>query len=106
MKTIQALTLTAIAPFALSVTLVTPVMADTAMRETAARVVSPMMQEIAPGRGGEVFTTCVVQSATDDEITVIAMAAVTGPSADTGAMISTILARPETLVCAQAMIAG
>ncbi len=102
MKTLTALALGAAAPM----TFATTAQADEAMRTAATGVVTPMMQEVAPGRAGEIFTACVVQNATEQEIAVIAMGAVTGPSAEIGALVSAILARPETLACAQAASEG
>ncbi|NCO87257.1 MAG: hypothetical protein GW886_11580 [Rhodobacterales bacterium] len=102
MKTLTALAIGAAAPL----TVATTAEADEAMRTAATSVVTPMMQEVAPGRGGEIFTACVIQNATEEEIAVIAMGAVTGPSPEIGALVSAILARPETLACAQSIIEG
>jgi len=77
---------------------VSSVMADEAMIIAAMTVVSPMMQEVAPGAAGVAFTECVVAGATPEELAMIAAA--TGPNETIGALISAILARPETIACA------
>jgi len=74
------------------------VMADEAMLAAAMTIVSPMMEEVAPGVAGVAFSECVVVHATPEELGI--MAAATGPGADIGALISAILARPETIACA------
>jgi len=72
--------------------------------DRAATLIGPMMQEIAPGKGGEVFTACIVAQATPEEIA--AFAAAPGPTAEVGAAITAILNRPATVTCAQAAAGG
>jgi hypothetical protein len=74
-------------------------LAQTEVHDKAIALIGPMMQEVAPGRGGEVFTACVVSLATPEELA--AFAAAPGPSQEVGAMVTTVLARPETMACAQ-----
>lgn len=72
--------------------------------DKAAALIGPMMQEVAPGRGGEVFTVCVVAQATPEEIA--ALAAAPGPSEAVGTIVTAILNRPDVLACAQQALAG
>lgn len=73
-------------------------MADEAMMTAAMTVVSPMMQEVAPGAAGVAFSECIVAGATPEELSMIAAAG--APNETIGALISAILARPETIACA------
>lgn len=72
--------------------------------DRAQALILPMIQEIQPGRAGEVLTGCIVASATAQEIA--AFAAAPGPSAEIGATINAILTRPETMQCLQAAARG
>jgi hypothetical protein len=70
---------------------------DEAQLAAAQALVLPMMQEMTPGKPGEILTGCVIASATPEEIA--AFAAAGGPSAEIGAMITQILARPDATAC-------
>lgn len=74
------------------------IMADEAILAAAMTVVSPMMQEVAPGAAGIAFSECVLAQATPEELSMIAAAG--GPNETVGALVSAILARPETIACA------
>lgn len=63
-------------------------------------LILPMMAEVTPGAAAEVFTDCIIGQSTEAELA--AFAAASGPSTEVGALISTVLARPETLACASA----
>jgi hypothetical protein len=63
-------------------------------------VIEPMMSEVAPGPAAVVLTECIIAHATAVELATFAAAA--GPSNELGAMISAVLARPETLGCVSA----
>jgi len=78
--------------------------AQTAAHDRAAALIGPMLQELAPGRGGEVFTTCIVAAATPEELATLAAAP--APSQAVGQMINAILARPVVLACVQQATAG
>lgn len=81
----------------------TAAFAQTPAHDAATALIGPMLQEVAPGRGGEVFTACVVAAATPEELA--AFAAAPAPSQEVGAMVTTVLARPETMTCAQTALA-
>ena len=70
----------------------------------ASAVILPMLQEVSPGQDGAVLAACVVARADPAETAM--MAAAPGPSADLGALVSAILARPATLECIRATLAG
>jgi hypothetical protein len=72
--------------------------------DTARALILPMLQEIQPGRPGEILTDCVIGAATEAEIATFAAAP--GPSLEIGAIINAILQRPATLQCLQAAVAG
>lgn len=72
--------------------------------DRAQALLLPMIQEIQPGRAGEVLTGCIISSATPEEIA--AFAAAPGPSAEIGAVVNGILARPQTMQCLQAAAQG
>ncbi len=63
-------------------------------------LILPMMAEVAPGPAAEVFTDCIIAAAQPAELATFAAA--TGPSNEIGALISNVLARPDTLACAAA----
>jgi hypothetical protein len=63
-------------------------------------LILPMLAEVAPGPAAEVFTDCIIAAAEPAEIAVLAAAS--GPSTEIGALINTVLARPDTLACAAA----
>jgi hypothetical protein len=76
-------------------------------REAAKAVVIPivMQTEIAPGVTipeplAVGLTSCVIDSASAEELARLAGAAVTGTNADTTFLVSDILKRPETTTCA------
>jgi len=94
-KTLLALTMAAL-PAAAA--------AQSAAHDQAAALIGPMLQEMAPGRGGEVFTACIIAAATPEELA--ALVAAPAPSQAVGQLINTILARPEVLACVQQAAAG
>lgn len=67
--------------------------------ERAGALILPMIQEIQPGRAGEILTGCIIGTATAEEIAAFAAAA--GPSTEIGAIINGILTRPATIQCLQ-----
>lgn len=67
--------------------------------DAAAALVLPMIQEIQPGQAGIVLTDCIIAGASADEVA--AFAAAPAPSAEIGAIINDILARPATMQCLQ-----
>jgi len=73
---------------------------DEAQLAAAQALVLPMMQEMTPGKAGEVLTGCVLAAATPEEIA--AFAAAGSPSQQIGAMISAILTRPDATACISA----
>lgn len=73
---------------------------DEAQRAAAQALVLPMLQEMAPGKAGEVLTGCVLAAASPDEIATLASAG--APSQQIGAMISAILTRPDATACISA----
>lgn len=72
--------------------------------DRARALVLPMIQEIQPGRAGEILTDCIIRAATAEEIA--GFAAAPGPSAEVGAVINGILTRPATLQCLQEAAGG
>ena len=70
----------------------------------ATALITPMLDEIAPGAPGVALTTCVIANATPEELATLSVAA--GPSDDIGAMVSAILARQPTIDCATAALQG
>jgi uncharacterized membrane protein YeaQ/YmgE (transglycosylase-associated protein family) len=78
----------------------THAMALTPDQDKALALIGPMLQEVAPGAGGQVLATCVVGAATPEELA--QLVAATGPSAEVGAIINAVIARPETIACLQA----
>jgi hypothetical protein len=78
----------------------TQAMAQTPEHDAALTLITPMLQEVAPGAGGQVLAACVVANATAEELAT--MAAATAPSAEIGGIVNAIIARPETLACLQA----
>ena len=75
-----------------------------AAQTAATALITPMLEEIAPGAPGVALTGCVISNATPEEIAT--MAAATGPDDTIGALISTILARQPTIDCATAALGG
>ena len=73
---------------------------DEAQLAAAQALVLPMMQEMTPGKAGEILTGCVLAAATPEEVT--SFAAAGGPSAAIGAVITEILARPAATACISA----
>ncbi len=63
-----------------------------------------MLAEVAPGEAAPIFTACVISAATPEEVAGFAAAA--GPSAEIGAQINTIMARPDFATCLQAAAAA
>ena len=72
--------------------------------DAATALITPMLDEIAPGAPGVALTTCVIANATPEELATLAAA--TGPSDDIGTMVSAILARQPTIDCATAALQG
>lgn len=72
--------------------------------DAATALITPMLDEIAPGAPGVALTTCVIANATPEELATLAAAS--GPSDDIGAMVSAILARQPTIDCATAALQG
>ena len=77
---------------------------DDAPTATALALITPMLDEIAPGAPGAALTTCVIANATPDEIATLAAAA--GPDDSIGALVTTILARQPTIDCATVALGG
>ncbi len=81
---------------------------------SARAVIIPiMLQTELPGIGAipepiaVKMADCIVDHATDTELNSLALAAVTGPNADTTYMVGNILKRPETTSCvSRALTAG
>ncbi len=73
---------------------------DEAQIAAAQALVLPMLQEMAPGRAGEVLTGCVIAAAMPEEIAMLAAAG--APSTEIGAMLSEVLARPAATDCISA----
>lgn len=71
--------------------------------QRAYALVLPMLQEMVPGYQGQVLATCTVAYARPEEKA--AMASAPGPSNEIGAIITQVLARPETIGCVQATLA-
>lgn len=78
--------------------------AQDAAQVAATTLITPMLDEIAPGAPGVALTGCVITNATPEEITT--MAAATGPNEDIGALVSAILARQPTIDCATTALGG
>jgi hypothetical protein len=76
---------------------------DEAQLAAAQALVLPMMQEMAPGKAGEILTGCVIAASTPEEVA--AFAAAGAPSAEIGAAITAILTRPAATECMSAAAA-
>lgn len=79
-------------------------MAQDEAQTAATTLITPMIDEIAPGEPGVALIGCVIANATPEEIATLAAA--TGPSDEVGAMISAILARQPTIDCATSALGG
>lgn len=73
---------------------------DAAQIAAAQALVLPMMQEMTPGKAGEILTGCVLGAATPEEIA--SFAAAGAPSVEIGTAITAILARPAATACISA----
>ena len=96
--------MTRLAPLALLALLPCAAFAQDAAQTAATTLITPMLDEIAPGAPGVALTGCVISNATPEEIAMLAAA--TGPSEEVGTMISAILARQPTIDCATAALGG
>jgi hypothetical protein len=96
MKRLACLALLALTPVA--------ALAQDAAQTAATALITPMLDEIAPGAPGVALTTCVIGNATPEEIAT--MAAATGPDDAIGALVTEILARQPTIDCATAALGG
>ncbi|WP_210529171.1 hypothetical protein [Rubellimicrobium arenae] len=65
-------------------------------------LITPMLQELAPGYHGQVLAACVVAHATPEERS--AMASAPGPSQEIGSIVTNVLARQETIGCVEATL--
>ena len=65
------------------------------------QAIYPILAEVSP-QDGAVLASCVVSVAQPPEVA--QMAAAGGPSDQLGALVSQIIARPETLSCIQATL--
>lgn len=75
-----------------------------AQSERAYALILPMIQEVAPGRAGEVLASCALATAEPAEAA--ALEAAPGPSEEVGAVITAILGREAAIACFQANLAG
>lgn len=75
-----------------------------AAQTAATALITPMLDEIAPGAPGLALTGCVISNATAEEIATLAAAA--GPDGTVGALVTDILARQPTIDCATAALGG
>lgn len=66
----------------------------------AGMVVAPVVAETVPGAPGAVLARCIMAHATPQDLAVIAADAGGEARPETVALISEILARPETVACA------
>jgi hypothetical protein len=67
-------------------------------------LILPMIQELAPGRPGEVLAACALATAEPAEAA--ALEAAPAPSEEVGAVLSAILAREAAISCFQANMGG
>ncbi len=90
-------------PLALAAALLAaPAFAQMSEEQTRAYgVILPMLEELTPD--APVLAACVVTLAAPGELG--AMASAPGPSAEVGAVVSAVLARPEAVGCIQATMA-
>ncbi|TNC70366.1 hypothetical protein [Rubellimicrobium roseum] len=80
--------------------LASPALAQTAEDAQANAVVLPMIQEMVPGRDGQIVAACIVATARPEEKA--QLAAAPGPSADLAPVVNAVLARPELAACVSA----
>lgn len=66
-------------------------------RATAKAVVGPIVADTVPGPAGVVLTDCIIDNATPQELLRLAA---TGASPENITLVSNILARNETVICA------
>lgn len=72
---------------------------DELTRDAARTAIRPVLQEQFPGIPVEPASDCVIDNATSKELFSLAADAVTGPTANTVQIVSTIIRRPETIRC-------
>lgn len=77
----------------------TPLQQDNLTREAAGRVIKPVLANQFPGVPLDAATDCVIDNATRDELLSMAADAVTGPTASTTQIVTTVLSRPATIQC-------
>jgi len=68
-------------------------------RKAAKQVVTQVLNEKFPGNHTEVYTDCVIDNATTNEIFSLAKAAVTGVDESTVKTVVSIGTRKDTLIC-------
>jgi hypothetical protein len=83
--------------------LAAPALAQQSAEDVRANaLITPMLQELAPGYHGQVLAACVVANAQPEEKAAMANAA--GPSTEIGAIITAVINRPETVGCVEATL--
>ncbi len=77
----------------------TPAQQDDLTRDAAKTAVRPVLEERFPGVPLEPATDCIIDNATSRELFSLAADAVTGPTANTVQIVTTIASRPGTIQC-------
>jgi len=77
----------------------TPQARDDVTREAARRVVRPVVAEQFPGVPVEPSVDCIIANAGSTELLSLAADVVTGPTASSAQIVTTIASRPEALRC-------
>ncbi|MDE0968969.1 MAG: hypothetical protein OSA51_06135 [Octadecabacter sp.] len=98
MKLILALT---VAVLTLSACEVTQIIALETSREAAKVVVGPIVAETIPGPAAIVLTECIIDNASGAELNTLG---VQGATLENINLVSNILARSETMTCAQSAL--
>ena len=91
--------LQSLAVLALSACSATEGIVQDTSRKAAKQVVSQVIDEKFPGNHTKVYTDCVIDNATTDEIFSLAKAAVTGVDESTVKTVVNIGSRKATLIC-------
>ncbi|HBQ36404.1 MAG TPA: hypothetical protein DD729_06145 [Rhodobacteraceae bacterium] len=95
---VRLILIAVISVFGLSACVTDNIVQDTS-RKAAKSVITPIIEEKFPGRNAAVYSECVIDNATTNEIFSLAKAAVTGPDADAVTTVVGIVARRGTIEC-------
>lgn len=99
-----AVTEATLAPVAEAAPVAAPVEVVADPKVAAIAVVGPIIEEQIPGPVGEAMTACIVESASTDELAILAAAATDGVTDPVIALVNELFARDTTIACATAAL--